>query len=258
MKTYDLLEEMSALDPELILKAAPAETPQAKRRRVNAKRWGVLAAACLLLCAFFGVQHFASRDGASDPLSTYFILKANAADGTSKELKQDELCFNSGTSNANIFGVDHPLFDFCFEPFDWQENEELYSKIVVSLSYHDKEVGAGDKHVALMHYYITVKDNLNEDGTLKDPENQGAHGYAVIGWFTEPTDLVVTFSHKDTGEILEEFILRISYRSDIKAYELTLTDRRTVVECFFTPTNKHPVTRAIKHTDLFRYASFFL
>lgn len=187
----------------------------AKKKKNTWVKW-VSAAACLSLIitgAIFG-NIFYSPDSPVNNITSYFVITAHAANGVSTDLSLAESCFNSGSAKENAFGVDIPLFDFSVRPSNWGGNEALYSKFDISVSYNGTRVEDRDKHMMVAYLIPT-------------PDSGESWAYSVMGWFTEPTDIIVTIMDKKSREIVETITVNVNYLADSQEYELEVTELNT-------------------------------
>lgn len=218
MTNKDFYRELGNIDPEMIEAAAPGKKAQ---KKVWTK-W-VAMAACLALIAaggIFGKLFRAPDTTPSDAplIESYFVITAHAADGESTELGFEDGCFNSsGLPKENIFGVDMPLFNFSVRPADLKNNEAIYERFEISVSYNGTVVdmeGKVDEHIM-----ITVEMPI-----------QGVDApwaYCVFGWFTEPTDIIVTITDKESREIVETITVNVNYLTEKQGYDLSITNLTT-------------------------------
>lgn len=218
MTNKDFYRELGNIDPEMIEAAAPGKKAQ---KKVWTK-W-VAMAACLALIAAGGIFGKLFRapdttDSDAPAVESYFVITAHAADGESTELSVTDSCFNSsGTTQGNIFGVDMPLFNFSVRPTDLKNNEAIYERFDISVSYNGTVVdmeGKVDEH-------IMIAVEIPIQGV------DAPWAYCVFGWFTEPTDIIVTITDKESKEVVEKTTVNVRYDADQQAYELKVTNLDT-------------------------------
>jgi hypothetical protein len=200
---------------ESYLDEAISYTPK-KKNKVLIK-W-VSIAACLSLILTGGIigSLFRSSGGTDDGISSYFVISTLAADGETKELSVTSSCFNSGSAKSNVFGVDMPTFNFDVKPSSLKNNEPIYDRFDISVSYNGITVGMEgkiDEHIMIGYYFSTL-----------DPNERG---YSIFGWFAEPTDVCVRILDKESREIVEAYTIHVVYFEDRQEYELTITDLNT-------------------------------
>lgn len=181
-----------------------------KRKKKTWVKW-VSIAACLSLILMGGIfgNMLRSPDNGNNILS-YFVITAHAANGELTELGIADGCFNSGTAGGNIFGVDMPIFNFSVKPTDFKSNEALYERFDISVSYNGTPVKDKDKHVQVA-YLIPI------------PPSDEPWSYSISGWFTEPTDILVTITDKESKEVTERITVSVKYIADRGGYELKIT-----------------------------------
>ena len=121
--------------------------------------------------------------------------------------------FSSGEPKYNIFGHNKPLFSFDVEPSDLKSNEAVYQRFDISISYNGILVEGKDEHIAVAY--------------IASIHSQQTYGYSIIGWFTEPTDVVVTITDKESREIVETITVNVNYLEDRQEYELKITNLDT-------------------------------
>lgn len=217
MTNKNIYRSLGGLDPELIEKAAPAEKMQKKK---NAWAKWVSMAACLSLIVMVGFlgSVFRSPDTPDVPennIMSYFVITAYASNGESTELSVSSSLLNSGTPKYNIFGHDKPLFHFDVKPSDLESNEAVYERFDISVSYNGTIVDGKDEHI-LVGFVANVHHSSSK-----------LYAYSVMGWFTEPTDIIVNIIDKDSREIVETITVNVKYLADKQEYELELTNLTT-------------------------------
>lgn len=187
----------------------------AKRSKHTWVRW-VAIAACLSLIVAGGMlgNLFHPSDLPSNSVASYFVITAYAAEGELSELELSEGFFNSTVSQENVFGVDMPLFEFSVRPSDLKGNEALYSRFDISVSYNGVDVNGMDDHI-MVGYLIPM------------PNSDGEWAYSISGWFTEPTDILVSIMDKESRQIVETITIQVNYLEDRQQYELILTNLNT-------------------------------
>lgn len=219
MTSKEFYRELGNIDPEMIEAAAPKEIVKKKVW----KKW-VAMAACLTLIISGGIilsKLFHTPNitpGDTSPAESYFVITAYAVNGESTELGVADICFNSsGLSKENIFGVDMPLFNFSVQPADLKNNEAIYERFEISVSYNGTVVGMEGK----LDEHILIAVEMPIQGV------DASWAYAILGWFTEPTDVVVTITDKQSKEVVEKTTVNVRYDADQQAYELKVTNLDT-------------------------------
>ncbi|MBQ5602004.1 MAG: hypothetical protein IIU77_04195 [Clostridia bacterium] len=179
----------------------------------------IAIAACLSLIVMGGVfgSLFRSLDTPDNEnnVMSYFMITAHAANGESTELNVSNSCFSSGTPKYNIFGHDMPLFHFDVKPSDLENNEAVYERFDISISYNGTPVVDKDEHI-MVGYLVNVHHSTSK-----------AYAYSIIGWFTEPTDVVVTITDKESKAVVEEITVNVKYDANRQEYELKITNLYT-------------------------------
>ena len=216
MTSERIYKELGGIDPALIAQAAPGEKVAKKQRKWI--KW-VAAAACLTLMAAGGIlwrwlQSPGVPGETGDRVTSYFTITALAADGEATELGLHSSCFNSGTSKENIFGVDMPLFNFEVRPADLKNNEVLYRRFDILISYNGKLARGKDEHV-MVAYLIHKDDSI-------------PWAYSVLGWFTEPTELLIQIVDRESREIVETIAVMVTYHAERQGYDLEITNLTTL------------------------------
>ena len=219
MTNKNIYRSFGGLDPELVAKAAPVEKVQKKKKHAWVK-W-VSMAACLSLIVMGGVfvNLFRSPDTPDvqgNNIMSFFAITAQAANGESTELSVASSCFNSGKTKYNLFGNDMPTFHFDVKPSDLENNEAVYERFDISISYNGTTVTVTDKDE---HITIAYLASIHSSQT---------YGYSIIGWFTEPTDIIINVVDKDNREIVETITVNVKYLADKQEYELELTNLTTL------------------------------
>lgn len=184
-------------------------------RKRKSKAWvkWVAMAACLSLFLTGTIVGTIFRSPATPDASitSYFVLTAQAANGETVDLGVTEGCFNSGPHGGNIFGVDMPLFHFSLRPSDLKDNEVLYSRFDISVSYNGAFVKNMDEHI-MISYLIP---------------RYGPWSYSISGWFEEPTDIIINITDKQSHEIVETITLNVNYIAHKQGYELQIKNITT-------------------------------
>ncbi len=195
---------------ENYINEAVSYTP--KRKKNTWAKWASMAACLSLIIAggFFG-NIFNSPDTPDNSVLSYFVITAQAANGETTELGLNDSCFNSGTSTENVFGVDMPLFNFSVTPSNLKNNEAVYDHFDISVFYNGSCVKDKDEHISVA--YLIPIQNSNEPWS-----------YSIMGWFTEPTDILINIVDKDSREIVETITVNVNYDADRKGYELEITN----------------------------------
>ncbi len=189
-------------------------TYENKKPKLSVK-W-ISVAACISIILVGGIigMFFHPNDPTINNTS-YFTITSYAKNGDPVELSVASSFFNSTSpeSRKNIFGVDMPLFHFDVSPSGLKEGDVLFSKFDISVSYNGNEIGEKmDKHVMVGFTVYSVHSKEQQ------------WGYFVSGWFTEPTDIVITITDKDLNEIVERITVNVTYLADIQEYELKIID----------------------------------
>ena len=214
MKTSRFSEAFGNIPEDLVSEAVTYKSTSKKKSFI---KWGAMAA-CLCLLVMGGVfgNLFRSPDvpNNGNNILSYFVITAHAANGESTELGIADGCFNSGTSEGNIFGVDMPIFNFSVKPTDLKSNEALYERFDISISYNGNPVKDKDEHVQVA-FLIPIQ-----------PSDE-PWSYSISGWFTEPTDIFVTITDKESKAVVEEITVRVSYDANRQEYELKIINLDT-------------------------------
>ena len=216
MKTPRMENAVGYIDDDLITAAAESKK---EKKNTNWGRWGSIAA-CLSLIVIGSIlgNLFCSPDTPNVPnnnIMSYFVITAHAANGESTDLALADSCFNSAPAQENNgFGVDMPIFHFSVRPSDLKNNEAIYDRFDVTISYNESLVKDKDEHILVA--YLIPMPNSNEPWS-----------YSIMGWFAEPTDIVVNILDKESGEIVETITVNVNYCADKQEYELKVTNLTT-------------------------------
>lgn len=190
-----------------------------QKRKKNTWVKYIAIAACLSLIVMGGVfgSLFRSPDTPDNEnnVMSYFAITAYAANGESTELNVSNSCFSSGTPKYNIFGHDMPLFHFDVKPSDLENNEAVYERFDISISYNGTPVGDKDEHI-MVGYLVNIHHSTSKP-----------YAYSIVGWFTEPTDVVVTITDKESKAVVEEITVNVKYDTNRQEYELKITNLDT-------------------------------
>lgn len=216
MNRNDLYRSFSEVDDETLMRTEIRHTPHRLRPRLRL----MVAALALVLCCG-GILFWLTFDKPKDDPSSWFVITAYATDsGDLTELGLNDACFNSGGTGENIFHVDVPVFSFTLSPANWGGNsnksEKTYADFDVTVSYNGNMVDPKDKHIIVGLLYPTP----GTDAPVR-------YGYEVLGWFEEPTDITISITDKDSGDLVEELTVNVKYIADSQAYQLTLIEVKT-------------------------------
>lgn len=183
-------------------------------RNKKITKWLSIAASFVLIIAagIFSVSYFRSPDSRSDNLELHFIVSATDVNGEMTELNEEEGFFNSGTSQSNIFNVHMPLFSFSVSPSTWKEGDDrvISFRYSISVSYNGITADTNDEHIAVL-----CEIPIDSDAPWS---------FAICGWFTKPTDLIITITDKETDEIVDVITVNVKYIAEREEYELKLVD----------------------------------
>ena len=214
MTTKKFSGALGNVDEKYITEATSYSANRSKHTWV---RW-VAIAACLSLIIAGGLlgNIFHSPDTPDNSILSYFVITAQAANGESTELSFTSSCINSGKPNHNLFGHDMPLFHFDVKPSNLENNEAVYQRFDISISYNGTTVTVKDEHISVAY--------------LASAHSSQTYGYTIFGWFTEPTDVVVTITDKESKAVVEEMTVNVKYDANRQEYELKLTNLDTEYE----------------------------
>lgn len=195
-----------------------AVTYTPKRKKNTWVKWAAIAASLSLIVigGFFGNVYRTpdTPDNGNNVLS-YFAITAHAANGEVSDLLPDGFLSSVVGQQGNMLGVDMPLFHFDVKPSDLKSNEAVYQRFDISISYNGTTVTVTDKDE---HIFVAYIFSVQTSQSL---------GYSIFGWFTEPTDVVVTVTDKESREIVETITVNVNYLADKQEYELKVTNLTT-------------------------------
>ena len=219
MKKENISDALNNIDFDMIEDVYESTKAKKKKPKSSWIKWGAIAA-CLCLLVMGGIlgNLFHSPDTPDVPqksITSYFVITAHAANGESTELNISSSCFNSGEAKSNIFGNDMPTFNFSVSPSALKRNEAIYERFDISISYNGTTVTVTDKdeHISIAY--------------LASAHSSQTYGYSIIGWFTEPTDILINVVEKDSREIMETITVNVKYLADKQEYELEVTNLTT-------------------------------
>ena len=193
----------------------------ATKNRLNKKKHIIIlgiVAVCvsLIVMGSFLAHYFIALGNSSEMLdndnnnNSFFTITANSDSGETTKLSVLNSCLNSSKPRSNIFGNDSPTFNLSVTPSDYQSNEHVYKQFDISVSYGGTTVDAKDEHICIAYLF-------SHQGSDK------ISGYSIIGWFIEPTDIDVTFTDKESKEVVEKITINVKYDSNLQEYELMIT-----------------------------------
>ena len=210
MTEKELYQILGEIDPVMIEAAAPDVKIQ--KIKISWPKW-IAVAACFALVLLTCVLPL--RESPEGTVASLFTITARAADGEKIELEYGSYLSNSG-SEGDFFGVDMPTFNFTILPSDLENNEVVFSRFNISVSYNGKVVdeSSKDPHIAIAYQIATPYLPI-----AIPPQT-----YSVTGWFTDPTDVVITITDRETNVIAEEITINVKYDADRQEYELKITN----------------------------------
>ncbi len=210
MTGKNIYQALGGLDPHLIWKAAPSEENKpSKKHKATLVKWGAIAACFVLVFSICILPIWDSPD--SSAYRSVLALTVYAADGTEQSVVLDQSCLKSSISGKEAFGKDVPTFEFYVAPVKYGEEGDVFQKYDMEISYNGKVVEAEDEHIRLL--YVVPQEGI-----------YGIGRYGIIGWFDEPTDIIVTLKDKENGEIVEKMTVNVSYSKAAEAYQITWRD----------------------------------
>ena len=212
MKEERILNVLGKVDEKYIKEADPEV--KSKRKAPAWTKW-VAMVACLSLIITGGLfgNIFHSPDTPDNSILSYFVITAHAANGETKVLNVSDSFVSSGEPKYNMFGHNIPLFSFDVEPSDLKSNEAVYQRFDISIYYNGSPVKNKDEHIMVAY--------------LASAHTSQTYGYTIFGWFTEPTDVVVTITDKESRAVVEEISVNVKYDANRQEYELKLTNLDT-------------------------------
>ena len=217
MKEDRILNVLGKVDEKYIKEADPEA--KAKRKAPVWTKWAAMAAClCLIIAGGLFGNIFHSPDTPDVPennIMSFFAITAHAANGETKVLNVSDSFVSSGEPKYNMFGHNIPLFSFDVTPSDLKSNEAVYQRFDISIFYNGTTVAVTDKdeHISVAYLY-----SIHSSQT---------HGYSIFGWFTEPTDVVVTITDKESKAVVEEITVNVKYDANRQEYELKITSLDT-------------------------------
>ena len=213
MKKENISNALNNIDFDMIEDVY--ESTKAKKKKLKSSwiKWGAIAA-CLCLLVMGGIfgNLFRSPNAPDVPennIISFFTITAHAANGETKVLNVSDSFVSSGEPKYNMFGHNIPLFSFDVEPSDLKSNEAVYQRFDISISYNGSPVKNKDEHIMVAY--------------LASAHTSQTYGYTIFGWFTEPTDVVVTITDKESKAVVEEITVNVKYDANLQEYELKLT-----------------------------------
>ncbi len=215
MTSKNIHKALGGLDPQLVLKAAPSgEHKQVKGQKAAWVKWGA-AAACFVLAFSMCILPMLDFSESSEPRSM-LSLTVYASDGTENGMEIDQSYLNSSFFDQNIFGKDVPVFEFYVAPVEYGEDGDIFERYDIEISYNGKIADEDDEHIRLL--FAVPQEGI-----------YGIGRYGIIGWFDEPTDIIVTLKAKESGETVEKMTVHVSYSEADAAYQMILTDLYSTV-----------------------------
>ena len=217
MKKENISDALNNIDFDMIEDVYESTKAKKKKPKSSWLKWGAMAA-CLSLVVMGGIfgNLFRSPNAPDVPennIMSFFTITAHAANGETKVLNVSDSFVSSGEPKYNMFGHNIPLFSFDVEPSDLKSNESVYQRFDISISYNGTPVKNKDEHIMVAY--------------LASAHTSQTYGYTIFGWFTEPTDVVVTITDKESKAVVEEITVNVKYDANLQEYELKLTNLDT-------------------------------
>ena len=213
MKKENISDALNNIDFDMVEDVYESTKQQKKSNKSLWLKWGAIAA-CLSLVVMGGIfgNLFRSPNAPDVPennIMSFFTITAHAANGETKVLNVSDSFVSSGEPKYNMFGHNIPLFSFDVEPSDLKSNEAVYQRFDISISYNGTPVKNKDEHIMVAY--------------LASAHTSQTYGYTIFGWFTEPTDIYVTLTDKETNEVVDERIVSVKYNAEQEKYDLQIT-----------------------------------
>lgn len=212
MNRNDLFKSFNGVDEELLQRSESVHVPGRKNLYTR-----IAAAVLAIIVCVFGISFLHDYENGQKKVSG-LAMYVYAANGERNQMNLNELFLNSVPNSADggykFFDVDMPLFSFTFQSPLWEGQRLFHWDHTVSFSYNGHIVDGKDAHIVFLHI-IPVKGH------------DGYYAYEILGWFEEPTDLVITVYDKESGNILEETTVHICYFPEEEIYGLTVTEVNT-------------------------------
>ena len=217
MKKENISDALNNIDFDMVEDVYESTKAKKKKPKSSWIKWGAIAA-CLSLIVMGGIfgNLFHSPDTPDVPennIMSFFAITAHAANGETKVLNVSDSFVSSGEPKYNMFGHNIPLFSFDVEPSDLKSNEAVYQRFDISISYNGTPVKNKDEHIMVAY--------------LASAHTSQTYGYTIFGWFTEPTDVIVTITDKESKAVVEEMTVNVKYDANRQEYELKLTNLDT-------------------------------
>ena len=217
MKKENISDALNNIDFDMIEDVYESTKAKKKKPKSSWLKWGAVAA-CLCLLVMGGIlgNLFRSPNAPDVPennIISFFTITAHAANGETKVLNVSDSFVSSGEPKYNMFGHNIPLFSFDVEPSDLKSNEAVYQRFDISIYYNGSPVKNKDEHIMVAY--------------LASAHTSQTYGYTIFGWFTEPTDVVVTITDKESKAVVEEITVNVKYDANLQEYELKLTNLDT-------------------------------
>lgn len=212
MDKYDLFNSINEVDDCTLL-----STEQTRTYRIQHPVIKTIAACLALIICGFGLYYYFSKPDTNGASAPWFAITAYAENGVKKDLYLNQSFLSSCGSETNIFGNDKPLFNFDIQPKKAAEDQDAFSiyDCEIFVSYNDNKLDyCGDDHIFIAY-------------TMPVAGYPGYPGYAVLGWFEEPTTITVSISDGKTGALLEEYTVHIQPLTESEMYELTVLEIKT-------------------------------
>lgn len=210
MNKNDLFKSIGEIDEQTLVNAEVR-----KKRKTSNVVIKLIAASLAVVVMVFGFLYFLPDDHIDSPL---FVITAQAAEGDWSELDMYKGFFNAAPAEnvKSWIPADMPAFSFMIKPSDWGNYESQYGQFGISLSYNNKTVDAWDDHICCYNVYPLAG--------CADPDR---HMYEVVGWFEEETDVIITITETNTGDILQKITLNVQPQQDDGTCKLTVTNIET-------------------------------
>lgn len=215
MDKFDLFNSLNEIDDATLL-----STEQSHKRRIKYPLIKAIAACLALVICGLGLYFHLRKPAPCDTTAPWFGITAYAENGVMEELQLNCSFANSYESKTNIFGNEKPLFNFDIKPKKVAGDQESFSiyNCDIFVSYNGKTLDfRGDDHIRVA--YTTT--------AVGYPGYPSSPGYSVFGWFDEPTTLIISISHCDTGELLEKYSVLVTPTPETENYELTVLEIQT-------------------------------
>lgn len=225
MTNKNIYRSFGGLDPELIMKAAPAEKVQKKKKNAWIKWASIAACLCLMLTATLTVlPYLINRNGANNSAQAYIF---SSYDSSSSKPQPSLIITASVDTYINKNNANNGVLDMLVglaTTIDYSAVEESRypDKTLLTIETNGLPINNGDAKIEEEHQITDPKYQCNAEGVFQDKSPSYHNNYYIDFSSLKSGDngeIKITFTNY-SGDSRDGAVLRIYYavKGDIIAF----------------------------------------